>query len=133
MTSHPLKQVIEAADQAIEAEDFDALMDFYDEDAVLVIKPGLYAAGKLQIRQAFIRIAEHFNHSISVRQGDMVVLEGGSTALAISETLLEFTDGDGSRSSVVRRATYVFKEAEAGKWLCVIDNSYGTDLLNGGS
>ena len=36
MTSHPLKQVIEAADRAIVAEDFDALMDFYADDAILV-------------------------------------------------------------------------------------------------
>jgi hypothetical protein len=28
-----------------------------------------------------------------------------------------------------RRATYVFKRAASGRWLCAIDNSYGTDLL----
>ena len=88
MTSHPLKQVIEAADRAIVAEDFDALMDFYADDAILVVNPGLYATGKEQIRQAFVRIAEYFNHGILVKQGDMVVLEGGDTALVISETVL---------------------------------------------
>jgi uncharacterized protein (TIGR02246 family) len=129
MTSHPLKQVIEAADRAIIAEDFDALMEFYANDAVLVIKPGLYATGKEQIRQAFVRIAEYFNHGISVKQGNMIVLEGGSTALVISETLLDFVGNQGSRSSEVRHATYVFKKGEAGKWVCVIDNSYGTGLL----
>lgn len=130
MTSHPLKQVIEAADRAIDAENFDALMEFYAEDAVLVVKPALYATGKQQIREAFVRIAEYFNHSILVKQGEMIVLEGGSTALAMCKTLLEFTDIDGSRSSAVRHATYVFKKADDGKWLCVIDNSYGTDLLD---
>lgn len=129
MTSHPLKHVIEAADRAIVAEDFDALMEFYDNDAVLVIKPGLHATGKQQIRQAFVRIAEYFKHSISVKQGNMIVLEGGSTALVISETILEFVDDQGSRASAVRHATYVFKKGEPEKWLCVIDNSYGTDLL----
>jgi len=63
MTSHPVAQVIEAADRAIAAEDFEALIDFYADDAVLVVKPGMYVTGKEQIRQAFVRIAEHFNHS----------------------------------------------------------------------
>jgi uncharacterized protein (TIGR02246 family) len=128
MTSHPVKQVIEAADRAIAAEDFDALMDFYADDAVLVVKPGLYATGKEQIRRAFVRIAEYFNHSILVKQGDMVVLEGGDTALVIRETILDFVEKEGSRSTT-RQATYVFRKSGAGKWLCVIDNSYGTDLL----
>jgi uncharacterized protein (TIGR02246 family) len=129
MTSHPVKQVVEAADRAIVAEDFDALMEFYADDAVLVIRPGLHATGKQQIRQAFVRIAEYFNHGLSIKQENMIVLEGGSTALVISEAILDFVDNQGSHSSVVRHATYVFKKSEAGKWVCVIDNTYGTDLL----
>ena len=92
MTSHPVKQVIEA-NRAIAVEDFDALMDFYADDAVLVVKPGLHATGKEQIRRAFVRIAEYLSRSTT------------------------------------RQATYVFRKSGAGKWLCVIDNSYGTDLL----
>ena len=129
MSSHPVEQVIEAADRAIAAEDFDALMDFYADDAILVVRPGLYARGKEQIRPAFARIAEYFNHSIVVKQGDMVVIEGGDTALVISETLLDFVEKEGSSASIARRATYVFRKSVAGEWLCVIDNSYGTDLL----
>jgi uncharacterized protein (TIGR02246 family) len=66
MSSHPLKALIEAADRAIGAEDFDALMEFYAEDATLVVKPGLIASGKEQIRRAFAAIAEYFDHSIVV-------------------------------------------------------------------
>lgn len=129
MASHPLKQLIEAADRAITAEDFDALMDFYADDATLVVKPGLNASGKEQIRRAFIAIAEHFNHSINVKQGEMIVVEGGDTALVIMETVLNTVEKDGSAISATRRATYVFRKSTTGQWLCVIDNSYGTDLL----
>ena len=129
MTSHALKKVIEDGDRAIAAEDFDAIPEFYTDDAILVLKPGLYATGKQQIRQAFVRIAEYFNHSLSAKQGNMIVLEGGSTALVISETLLAYIDKQGTHQSEVRYATYVFTKGEDGKWLCVIDNSYGTDLL----
>jgi len=129
MANHPLKQVIEAADNAITAEDFDALMEFYSDDATLVIKPGMVATGKEQIRKAFVAIAEYFNHSLVVKQGEMQVIEGGNAALVIMETVMETTDNVGVTSYVSRRATYVFREDPAGKWLCVIDNSYGTDLL----
>ena len=129
MTSHPLEKIIEAGDRAIVAEDFDAVPNFYTDDAVLVLKPGLYVRGKQQIRQAFVRIAEYFNHTLSAKQGNMLVLEAGSTALVISETVLDYVDREGLHRSEVRFATYVFNKGEDGKWLCVIDNSYGTELL----
>ncbi|TDV64559.1 transport factor 2 (NTF2)-like protein [Pseudomonas sp. LP_7_YM] len=64
-----LKHTIESADRAITAQDYDALMDFYAEDASLVVKPGLTVTGKANIRRAFVAIAEHFNNSIVVTQG----------------------------------------------------------------
>jgi len=131
-THQRLKQTIEAADRAINAEDFDALMDFYADDATLVVKPGLNVTGKAHIRQAFVAIAGHFNHSIHVTQGQMQVIEGGDVALVVMQTLLHSTDPAGARSEITRRATYVFRHI-AGRWLCVVDNSYGTDLLDGDS
>jgi uncharacterized protein (TIGR02246 family) len=130
MTTHPLKAVIEAADRAITAEDFDAVMDFYADDATLVVRPGVNATGKAQIRRAFDAIAVHFNHSLVVRQGAIVVLEGGDTALVVMESILDTGGSDGVELSTVRRGTFVFRRSEAGKWLCVIDNSYGTGLLD---
>lgn len=130
MPDHPLKTLIEAADHAITAEDFDSLMDFYAEDATLVIKPGLNAHGKEQIRQAFVAIAEHFNHSLVVTQGQMQVIEGAGNALVIMQSRLEVLDSQGVASTISRRATYVFRHDSDGAWRCVIDNSYGTDLLD---
>ncbi|MBV7521108.1 putative protein YybH [compost metagenome] len=131
MSDHELKQVIQAADRAITAEDFESLMDFYADDATLVVKPGLYATGKPQIQRAFVAIAAHFKNQMKVRQGEMKVIEGGDTALVIMETVLDTVDAEGADVSIVRRATYVFRKTDAGKWLCVIDNSYGTTLLDG--
>jgi uncharacterized protein (TIGR02246 family) len=129
MSDHPLKSLIEAADRAISARDYDALMRFYAEDATLVVRPGLNVRGREQIRRAFQAIGEHFQNTLSVSQGKMVVLEGGATALVLMETLLEYVQPDGSQSSARRAATYVFREEADGRWLCVVDNSYGTDLL----
>jgi uncharacterized protein (TIGR02246 family) len=128
MAEHDLRQLIEAADRAITAEDFDGLMEFYAEEATLVVKPGLNATGKMQIRKAFVAIAAHFKNALKVRQGQMQVIEGADTALVLMETLL---DVEGQAEPIVRRATYVFRKSEAGRWLCAVDNSYGTSLLDG--
>lgn len=129
MAPHPLEQLIRAADAAITAEDFDALMDFYANDATLVVKPGLNVTGKHNIRAAFVRIAEYVQHSLVVGQGRMEVIEGGDTALVIMESTLDYVDA-GNKVSVTRRATYVFRRETDGRWVCTVDNSYGTELLD---
>lgn len=129
MQQQAIRQVIEAADKAISAENFDALMDFYAEDATLVVKPGMEAHGKVQIRKAFEAIAAHFGHHLKVRQGKIEIVHAGDTALVVMESLLDTRVTNGSPHTITRRATYVFR-CENGRWLCVVDNSYGTGLLD---
>ena len=125
MTRHPVELQIERADLAINREDFDTLMDIYSEDAVLVVKPGVNAVGKIQIRKAMEAIAAYFNHSLDVRQAGMKILESGDTALVLAKTVVS-----ASRVPAIERsATYVFKRHPNGSWLCAIDNSYGHELL----
>lgn len=130
MHSHLLRQIIEACDRAISAKDFDTLMAYYAEDAALVVKPGMVVKGKENIRKAFMAISEYFQGQLIVEQGDMQVIEGGDNALVIMETVLHFPDGQGSKVTATRRATYVFRQESQGRWLCTIDNSYGTSLLD---
>ncbi len=126
---HELKELIKKCDLAIKKEDFDTLMNYYTDDAILVVKPGMIARGKVEIKKAFIAIAKFFNNSIIPTQGEMIILEARDTALVISQTFLE-ADIKDSEYSMERRATYVFKKDSHDGWLCAIDNSYGTDLLN---
>lgn len=130
MSDHPLKALIEAADRSISAKDFDGLMRFYADDATLVVKAGMCAKGKDQIRKAFEAISAYFQGQLNVRQGRMEVIEGGDTALVIMETWLDTVDENGTATSTVRRATYVFRREASGNWLCAVDNSYGTALLD---
>jgi len=131
MSSHPLRQVIEACDKAISAQDFDTLMTHYADDAALVIKPGLVAQGKENIRKAFAAISDFFQGQLTVEQGEMQVIEGAGTALVLMETLLRYPDGQGGWDETTRRATYVFRKEADDRWLCTVDNSYGTELLDG--
>jgi len=128
MGDHELKQMIAAADAAINCEDFDKVMEFYAEDATLVVMPGKNATGKAQIRSALVAIAEHFNHSLEVRQDDLLVIEAGDTALVLAKASIRANRKADSPFVQDRRATYVFRRLE-GRWLCVVDNSYGTELL----
>lgn len=129
MSSHELTHVIAAADHAINQENFPALMDFYAENATLVVRPGLYATGREQIGKAFVAIAEYFDHSLTVSQGDMIIVEGDDIALVLAQTLLSGRQQTGEDFSEERQATYVFKRTAEGSWQCVVDNSYGTRLL----
>ena len=123
-----LKAAIEACDRAISQEDYATLMEYYAEDAALVVKPGMVARGKENIRNAFIAIADYFQHRLVVTQGKMEIIEGGGNALVIMETRLDIPTPEGGTTQVTRRATYVFRRQEQ-RWLCTVDNSYGTDLL----
>ncbi|MEI7285124.1 YybH family protein [Pectobacterium carotovorum] len=130
MKPHPIREIIEACDKAISERNFDALMSYYAEDAALVIKPGMVARGKDDIRKAFVAIADYFKNQLIVEQGNMQVIEGGGDALVIMETVLHYPDEQGNIVTTTRRATYVFRKDADGNWRCTIDNSYGTTLLD---
>ena len=133
MPASSLKAVIEACDRAISQEDYATLMEYYADDAALVVKPGMTVKGKENIRNAFIAISDYFQDQLIVEQGEMQVIEGGDNALVIMETVLRFPDGQGGITEMSRRATYVFRLESDGRWLCTIDNSYGTSLLDTGN
>lgn len=124
-----IKNLIAEADKAIKEERFDDLMNFYTDDAVLVVKPGLEVHGKEAIKSAFIKIAAYFKNSVVPTQGKMLMLEAGDTVLVLSQTLLDADNKSESEYSMDRRATYVYRNID-GKWLCAVDNSYGTTLLD---
>lgn len=129
MPASSLRAVIEACDRAISQEDYATLMEYYADDATLVVKPGMVVSGKENIRKAFIAITDYFQHRLVVTQGRMEIIEGGDNALVIMETRLDIPLAEGGTTQVTRRATYVFRQQE-GRWLCTVDNSYGTDLLD---
>jgi uncharacterized protein (TIGR02246 family) len=130
MQTHPINALIAAADAAINREDFDSLMDFYTDDATVVVVPGRAANGKEEIRSAFVALAEHFQHTLYVTEGDMIVIEAGDTALVIAQVNVRANMKSGTPTMETRNATYVFRRDAEARWRCVVDNSYGAALLN---
>ena len=102
------------------------MLGIYSDNAVLVVKPGMTAVGKTQIRKAFEAIAEYFNHKLTVRQAGLKIVESEDTALVLAKMVVSTPD----QPPIERNATYAFKKDSQGNWLCVIDNSYGHELFS---
>lgn len=128
MSDHEVIATIEQADAAINGRDLPALMDFYTEDATLVVEPGRLARGREQIAQAFEAIFAHFDQALRVTQSDFHVVEGGGVALVVCRLELSVEGQAAPRGPLERRPTYVFRRCSDGKWRCLIDNSYGVEL-----
>ena len=105
-------------------------MEFYTDDATVVVVPGRAANGKEEIRSAFVALAEHFQHTLYVTQGDMIVIEGGDSALVIAQVNVRANMKSSAPTMETRNANYVFKRGEDDQWRCIVDNSYGAALLN---
>ena len=130
MSTHPINAMIAAAADAINREDFDALMDFYTNDATLVVVPGRAANGKQEIGEAYVALAEHYQHTLYVSAGDMIVIEAGDTALVIAQTSVRANMKTAAPTMETRNANYVFRREGDGQWRCIVDNSYGAALLS---
>ena len=124
-----IKELIAAAYKAIKEERYEDLMEFYTEDAVLVVRPGLRVHGKEAIKEAFKKIAAYFQNTVVPTQGKMLMIEAGDTVLVLSQTLLDANNKAESEYSMDRRATYVYRKVN-NKQLCASDNSYETTLLD---
>src|SRR5262245_13436908 len=69
---------------ATNAENSDALMTFYADNATLVIEPGRCVTGQNALREAFTAIAEHFTHTLRV-SGGIACHRGGRHCTGASE------------------------------------------------
>lgn len=126
MGQHAIELIIENADRAINDADWDNLSRLYAEDAILVVEPGRTVFGRSEIVNACREIASELDESMEIRPNGITILEAGNTALVLANTLIY----SGTEAPYERRATYVFRKHPDDGWLCVIDNSYGSDLVD---
>lgn len=94
-----------------------------------MLRPGLLAYGRSDIKEAHKRISEYFNGSLEVSQEEMLIIEAGDAALVLARTFVKSPEKLDSEYSTERDAIYVYVKDDNGKWLCAIDNSYGVELL----
>jgi ketosteroid isomerase-like protein len=127
MSKHSLEETVEMLDEAFNRGDIEAVLAFYEDEAVVVVEPGRLARGKVAIRAAFEFV---FSLQGMAKQIKTNVVESGDLALFLSKWTFTGTLPDGTPFTRESTATCVFRKNSGGEWRCLIDNSYGTAVLD---
>lgn len=104
----------------------DALLDLYEDDAVVVPTPGQLAEGKAAVREA---MKGFFAMKPTVELGVPTIIQAGDTALGHVHWKLKGTGPDGSPVAMEAKDATLWRKRADGTWGVVIDNPYGTGLL----
>jgi uncharacterized protein (TIGR02246 family) len=122
------EQAVKELDDAFGRSDLEAVLAFYEDDAVVVVEPGRLARGKDEL-------AKFFSHVFALKgtasQIETKVLESGDIALFTSRWRFAGTTLDGTPFQKESIATSVFRKGLDGNWRMVIDNSHGPAILIG--
>ena len=121
-TANSPARVIEMLDRAFNDGDLDAIMNFYDEAAVVVPRPGVEARGKAAIREMY---AEMLQPGVMARQLRYRVLEADGIALFLSQWSLS----QPGKSDAIFTSTTVLRRQSDGGWKPLIDNAQGPAIL----
>ena len=116
--------------RAFNADEHKAIAACYDETATVVSKPIHKRSGKSDVVEALAQFKQDIVPDALVSNGDDVVIEAGDVALVMSKIYLNYGQPKQPQFAEANRAIYVFKRNEKGQWRCVVDNFFGTDLLD---
>lgn len=128
MTIHAIDEIVKKLDEAFGQSDLEAVLSFYEDDAVLVVEPGRLARGKEELRRFFAHV---FALNGRAEQIETNVLDAGDVALFTSRWRFTGTTSDGAPIEKESIATSVFRKGRDGLWRMAIDNSHGPAILTG--
>jgi uncharacterized protein (TIGR02246 family) len=121
-------QVIQELDEAFNCGDIDSILNFYEDDATIVIEPGRLATGKPELRRSFEWM---FNNITGVaKQEKTHVIENGDLALFTSRWSLTGSTGEGTSIARESIATVILRKHPERGWRIVVDNSWGPAVLD---
>jgi uncharacterized protein (TIGR02246 family) len=126
MLARTPQEAVAQLDDAFNRGDIEAVLDFYEDEAVMVTQPGRIAKGKAELRRAFEVI---LGSGGSAKQEKTHVIEAGDVALFLSRWTLSAQAPDGTRIRNQFFATSVFRKGADGRWRLVIDNAFGPALV----
>ncbi|EON13169.1 DUF4440 domain-containing protein [Pandoraea sp. SD6-2] len=126
MIARSPEHAVELLDRAFNAGDIDTVIDFYEDEAVVVTEPGRTVRGREQLRNFFERAMKS---GASAKQLKTHVLEADGVALFLSRWILEYPVPGGEVSSRELVATTVFRKQPGGGWKVLVDNSLGPLVL----
>lgn len=108
--------------EALNAQDLEAAMSLYEENAILVPEPGVVAAGQDQIREALTDLLTlKPRGTISTKTTDLT----GDIALLHSPWTQVGTDAEGNEVSFSGITAEVVRKQADGTWKYVVDDPWG--------
>lgn len=121
----PIEAVNELV-HAINEANLERALAAYEDDAILVAQPGVTARGTSQVREAlsaFIAI------KAQLRSETQQVIQNEDVALYISRWSLSGVDPSGKPINMGGESTDVLRRQPDGRWLIVLDNPWGSQIL----
>lgn len=115
--------VVTAVDAAFNRGDVEALLGFYDPEALLVERPGVCVQGHPALRAVFQRLVQQAGGAQVLRSR---VLVAQDTALFLARWSIRRA---GSASPETHTATSVLRRQADGHWRLLIDNAFGPQGL----
>jgi uncharacterized protein (TIGR02246 family) len=104
------------------AREFDAAMQLYADDCVMIEKPNVVLKGKDAIRRSLQAMVDSGN-VLSVQMQDAVMV--GDIAYSISDWQMT----KNGVTVAAGKATDLLRRTSDGKWLMVLDNPFGAEAL----
>lgn len=108
--------------EALNAQDLEAALSLYEDDAIFVPEPGVVATGREEIREALAGfLALKPTGTIKTKTTDLT----GDIALLHSPWTQVGTDEDGTEVSFSGITAEVVRQQQDGTWKYVIDDPWG--------
>jgi uncharacterized protein (TIGR02246 family) len=118
----PITLLTEAVGK-ISSGDLDAVMGYYEDDAVFVAQPGVIVKGLPAIREA---MAAYMALSPTLTVDNVrTVIEAPDITLLSAEWTMTGTNPDGSEMKLTGVNVDVFRRQPDGSWRLAIDNPFG--------
>lgn len=120
-------ETVELLDEAFNRRDIKAVLDFYEDDAVMVIEPNRLATGKAEIQATYEWIFANIKGTAT--QEKTHVIETGDIALFTSKWNFTGVMSNGDSASRESYASVILRRQAGGGWRIVVDNGWGYAVL----
>jgi len=129
MTNANIHAAVEANNAAVGACDMNAILASFEENGVLLAQPGMLAQGMPALRGAFEQFIG-MKPQITVNAHD--IIQADDIAVHSSTWTMTGLAPDGSAFEHNGFSVVVLRQQADGRWLIVIDNPFGDQLLQKG-
>ena len=137
--NNPISHVLQQLHDAVNRGDQDALSQCYANGAKVVATPMSSSvqnqtteghATQRDCVDALLKFQKKFMPNHFETPGDERFIQAGEVALVVAKLYLVPKATPNALPCEGKRAVYVLQKEVSGEWRCIIDNFFGTDLLD---